>query len=403
MHLRSICRLCLGSESCRHKTIRPRRSSRCPSIPPCDRARGGRAGGGHRRPTVAGRIVAPAVVQIAGVAAVSAPDDHLAARPHRRVIDARGGRAGGAHRRPTVGGRIVAPAGVQIAAVVSAPDDHLAAGPHRRVTRSARRARRWCSPPSNCWSPDCSARRVQIAGCRIVRPRRSSRCPSTPPCDQQRAAGAPAVLDGRPTVRRRDCSARRCSNSAAVVRSAPDDHLAARPHRRVSGARGGRAGGAHWRPTVRRRDCSARRCSNRAAVGSAPDDHLAARPHRRVTGARGGRAGGAHRRPTVRCRIVAPAGVQIALPLSLRPRRSSRCPSTPPCDRRAPAGAPVVLIAVQLFAAGIVAPAGVQIARRFMLRPRRSSRCPSTPPCDDRAQRARRWCSSPSNCRSPGL
>ena len=94
--------------------------------------RGGRGGGGHRRPTVACRVVARAVVQKA-TAAGSAPDDHLTAGPHRRVTGARGGRTGDGHRRPTVAHRIVAPAVVQIGSAVSAPDDHLAARPHRRV------------------------------------------------------------------------------------------------------------------------------------------------------------------------------------------------------------------------------------------------------------------------------
>src|SRR5438132_289454 len=76
--------------------------------------------------------VAERVVEIRAEAK-PAKYDHLAARPDRREIVARGGSTGAAHRRPTVLRRIVAPAVAQIAAVVSAPDDHLAARPHGRV------------------------------------------------------------------------------------------------------------------------------------------------------------------------------------------------------------------------------------------------------------------------------
>ena len=118
--------------------------------------------------------------------------------------------------------------------------------------------------------------------------------------------------------------------------SSPDDHLAARPHRRVPVAPGGRAGGRHRRPTVSRWIVAPAVVQNsRWCSISSPDDHLAARPHRRVPIARGGRAGGGHRRPTVSRRIVAPAVVEIAGCRCIRPRRSSRCPSIPPCANSA--------------------------------------------------------------------
>src|SRR6185295_7860329 len=91
---------------------------------------------------------------------------------------------------------------------------------------------------------------------------------------------------------------------AAVIVPAPDDHLAARPHRRVSGARGGRTGGAHCRPTVPRRTVApavVEMLIATAKLAAAPDDHLATRPHRGVIGTPEGRAGGAHWRPTVSC------------------------------------------------------------------------------------------------------
>ena len=42
--------------------------------------------------------------------------------------------------------------------------------------------------------------------------------------------------------------------------------------------------------------------------------------------------------------------------VSLRPRRSFGCQSTPPCERPRAAGAPVVLVAVQLFVLGLYLP-----------------------------------------------
>src|SRR5439155_7672018 len=62
---------------------------------------------------------------------VAAPDNHLAAGPHCRVIFSAIGRVGGAGRCPTLAAGVVSPAGVQIAAVaVSAPDDHYTTGSH---------------------------------------------------------------------------------------------------------------------------------------------------------------------------------------------------------------------------------------------------------------------------------
>ena len=169
-------------------------------------------------------------------AVVSAPDDHFAAGPHCRVNVAAGGRVGGAGGCPTVRCRIVAPAGVQ----------------------------------------------NDVANVSI-RPRRSFRCRSTPPCDSIAASGRVGGAGRCPTVRRRDCSARRCSNTPTTVSSAPDDHLAAGPHRRVTRLARRARWWCSWLSNCPCRDCSARRCSKSCS----------------------------------RC---------------IRPRRSSRCRSTPPCD-----------------------------------------------------------------------
>jgi hypothetical protein len=72
-----------------------------------DRARG--------CPTVCAGAVSPAGVH-QGAAADSAPDDHFAARPYRSVSVSGIGRVDGAGGCPTVGGGIISPAGVNIPA-----------------------------------------------------------------------------------------------------------------------------------------------------------------------------------------------------------------------------------------------------------------------------------------------
>src|SRR5439155_5432757 len=69
---------------------------------------------GHPHPTIAQRIVTPAVVERnACVVVVSTPDNHLRACPHRRMKLAWGGRAGDRHDRPTVRRWVIAPATVR--------------------------------------------------------------------------------------------------------------------------------------------------------------------------------------------------------------------------------------------------------------------------------------------------
>src|SRR5205814_9720473 len=82
-------------------------------------------------PTMLPRLHPAAVLETVAPNA-SAPHDHLGAGPHRRVARPGVGRVSGAGGCPTVGGRIVPPAGVQIgrAASTSTPDDHFSASPH---------------------------------------------------------------------------------------------------------------------------------------------------------------------------------------------------------------------------------------------------------------------------------
>ena len=105
----------------------------------------GRVGGASGCPTVSTGVVSASGVQNAGVVAEyirSAPDDHLAAGPHCRVIGPGVGHAGEAGGCPTVGAGIVSASGVErvktrgrsaTADPDPTPGDHLVAGPHCRV------------------------------------------------------------------------------------------------------------------------------------------------------------------------------------------------------------------------------------------------------------------------------
>ena len=74
------------------------------------------------------------------IAAVkTAPDDHFAAAPDRRVTGTSGRRVRRAGRQPTVADWIISPTGVEIVdQIISAPDDHFTAGPHSSVRLSGR-------------------------------------------------------------------------------------------------------------------------------------------------------------------------------------------------------------------------------------------------------------------------
>src|SRR5690242_6425886 len=80
--------------------------------------------------------VGEGVIEINATGVSTTPDEHLGARPNRRMNETRRRRAGRADRRPTVGGGIVAGPVVKVTAIVSAPDDHFAACPHRRMISS---------------------------------------------------------------------------------------------------------------------------------------------------------------------------------------------------------------------------------------------------------------------------
>ena len=147
------------------------------------------------------------------------------------------------------------------------PDDHFAAGPHCCVIRSASGR-----VGSARWSP------------RVIGARRR----------QLRAVSAAGV------------------QRADEILSAPDDHLAASPHCRVTSAASGRAGGAGGCPAVGAGIIPAASIISAASavVHSAPNDHFAAGPDCRVKGSCRGRADGAGGCPTVGAGIISPTGVQ---------------------------------------------------------------------------------------------
>ena len=154
---------------------------------------------GHRRPTVRRRIVAPA-----GVHGDEPPQTIISLPVHTAVWSLRAdGAPVVAHCRPTCcSPDCSARRCSDLPWLRPAPDDHLAARPHRRVEAARARARRWCSPPSNCCPPGCSGAVTEVvaladdAAGASHRPRRSSRCPSPVHTAvwSMRAAGAPAGL-----------------------------------------------------------------------------------------------------------------------------------------------------------------------------------------------------------------
>jgi hypothetical protein len=153
-------------------------------------------------PSVRARIVFPAIKKNLAVTILSTPDDHFVAGPDCRM------RFSGLERRagscPTVAIGIVSPASVSVEKEVrsASPYDHFSAGPDRCVKRS--------------------------------------------PCGRiDDAGGCPAVVAGIISP----AGVQRLVIGAAVI-SAPDDHLATSPHRRVRRSGIGRIGGAGCCPTV---------------------------------------------------------------------------------------------------------------------------------------------------------
>ena len=68
----------------------------------------------------------------------TAPDNHFSAGPDCRVKSSSRRRVGDGGRRPRIGRRVVFAAGIQIASdvIITAPNDHFTAGPDRSVVCS---------------------------------------------------------------------------------------------------------------------------------------------------------------------------------------------------------------------------------------------------------------------------
>ena len=67
--------------------------------------------------------------------------------------------------------------------------------------------------------------------------------------------------------------------------------------------------------------------------------------------------------------------------MPIRPKRSFRCPSRPPCDDWRATGALVVLVAVQLSVLGLYLPPVLKDWLLLSFHPRRSFQCRSKLPC----------------------
>jgi len=214
----------------------------------------------RRRRTWCSRAVSAASVQVV-IAIKSAPDDHFARGPNRRIIVSCSRCVSGAGGCPTIRAGIVSAASVQIAEAAiraSAPDNHFAAGPHCGVKVSAIRRVDGAGP-----RPTVSAGIVSTASIKV----------------------------------------------AGIIGSAPDDHLAAGPHCRVIEAAVGRVASAGGYPSVRGRIVSAPGIIKPTQDYPTPDDHFATCPDRRVSRSGPGRVARAGGCPAVSGRIVSPAGV----------------------------------------------------------------------------------------------
>ena len=87
-------------------------------------------------------------------------------------------------------------------------------------------------------------------------------------------------------------------------------------------------------------------------IRSAPDDHFAARPDGRVIVPGSRCVSGSRGYPTIRAGIISPAGVKVLLPSSNHPKRSSHCQSRRPCESLGPWARLSELVAVQLSVLG---------------------------------------------------
>ena len=221
---------------------------------------------------------------------------------------------------------------------------------------------------------------------RIFHPRRSFRCRSRLQCDNIREEGDAGCAGGRPIISTKIISAAGIEN-AVVYLTPPQTIISLTVETAVCLDRDrGRAvvlvavqlsvPGSYLPPVLKRLPL----------FKPAPDDHSAAGPHCRVIDSRVGRVGGAGGCPTISARVISAAGIKN-VGMSIRPRRSFSCRSTPRCVVKTQ-GAPVSLAAVQLSVLGLYLPPVFKLLALISPPPRQSFRCRSRPRCDNSAEGA---------------
>ena len=206
--------------------------------------------------------------------------------------------------RPGVGDRVVAAAGADSGIRPTAPEDRFAPRPDRLAIPAPMGAPAMLVVFQESVAGVVEAARVRLTRTEPSRPRRSSRCPSTPPSGGRARWGTFMVPVGA-TGRWRGCSGRRhCGTRSSSSR--PPQRIISLPVQTavipcplLAAFDGiGRPSRCRWP------DCSGRR---RDPGGAALNDHLRARPHGRVHPAKRRRVHEAGRGPGVGDGVVAAA------------------------------------------------------------------------------------------------
>lgn len=123
-----------------------------------------------------------------------------------------------------------------------------------------------------------------------------------------------------PTISDRIVSSASVGIVKRLIKTTPDNHLAASPHRRVVAPTTGHVGRACNCPAITAGIVSPT-CVQRITkfILSTPNDHLTARPDRRVSKSRARSIGVACNGPTISAGIVSPAGVKRETALAPTP------------------------------------------------------------------------------------
>jgi hypothetical protein len=286
-------------------------------------------------PTVGTTIVPAPVVKVhAGVAEDATPDDHFAAGPYRCVRVSRRGGVGCAGSRPTIASRIVSAASVAIVkrGVDAAPDDHFAAGPYCGVSSTAEYIIRDAGSRPTVRVRIVSAARVQID--RLIsstphhhfaaRPDRSMVPSRFRRID--RAGSCPSVCAGIVSPACIQVAVKTTSNST------PDDHLGAGPDCGVLDSSYGRVGRSSSCPSVVGWVVPTPSVEKVRVIPSTPNNHFTTSPYSRVCISGNGRVDGARGGPSVGRWVISTASVEVVpaiasegSPPSFRCRSRLRC------------------------------------------------------------------------------